>query len=53
VDHDQRRAVEPGDGLGHGEGLARPGHPEQHLVGIPALEPLGQLANGAGLVASQ
>ncbi len=53
VRHDQRRAVHPGDGLGHREGLARPGDAEQHLVLIAALEPVDELVDGARLVAGE
>ncbi len=51
VDHHQRRPVEPGDRLGHGEGLARPGDAKEHLVAVAAFEAFGQLADGALLVA--
>jgi hypothetical protein len=53
VDHHQRRPVHAGDGLRHGEGLARAGHPEQHLMRIAALESLGELANRPLLIAGE
>ena len=53
VGHHQRRAVHPGDDLGHREGLARAGDAEQHLVLIAALEAVDELVDGARLVAAQ
>ena len=53
VDHHQRRPVHRGDGLRHRERLARAGDAEQHLVRVAALQPLGQLADGARLVAAR
>ncbi len=53
VDHHQRRTVHARDGLRHGERLAGAGDPEQHLVRVAALQPVDQLADGAGLVAGQ
>ncbi len=40
VRQDQRRAVGLLNDLGHGEGLARPGHAQQHLVAFPGRKPL-------------
>jgi hypothetical protein len=45
--------VHAGDALRHREGLARSGDPEQHLRGVPAVEPLDELVDGARLVAAQ
>ena len=39
------------DDLGHGEGLARAGDPQQSLLGQPQLHALGQGLNGLRLVA--
>ena len=50
VDHHQRRPVDGGDGVRHGERLARPGDAEQHLMPIAPVEPLGQLADRARLI---
>ena len=48
---DQRRALGRGDHLGHGEGLARAGDAEQHLVALLRLDALDQLGDGGRLVA--
>ena len=53
VDHDQGRPVHPGKRLGHREGLAGAGDPEQHLMLVAAIQRLDELADGALLVASQ
>ncbi len=53
VHHHQRGAVLPGDDLRHRERLARPGHPQQDLARIAAVEPLDQLVNRPRLVAAQ
>ena len=44
---DQGRALHRLDHLGHGEGLARAGDAEQHLVALVPLQPGHQLADGA------
>ncbi len=36
--------------IGDGKGLARPGHPQQRLMGKPILQPFHQLCNGGGLI---
>ncbi len=46
----QRRPVRLLNDLGHGEGLARPGHPQQHLVPFPRRQPLQQLRNRPRLI---
>ena len=48
---DQGGQVELGHDVGHGKGLAGPGDPQQHLVGMPGPHPGQQLADGLGLVA--
>ncbi|MNM65456.1 hypothetical protein D3C81_769030 [compost metagenome] len=48
-EHD-RRPSHPGDHVGHGEGLARPGHAQQCLVRQAVLDPLHQLADRFRLV---
>ena len=53
VRQDQRRPVRLLDHLGHGEGLARAGHAQQHLVLLAGAEPFHQLLNGAGLIAAR
>ena len=53
VDHDERRAVHPGDRLRHGEGLARPGDAEQGLERVAALESAHQFVDGPWLVAPE
>ena len=47
---DQGRALGLLDDLRHGEGLARAGDPQQHLVLVPPGEALAQLGDGVGLV---
>ncbi len=51
VRQDQRRPVGLLDHLGHGEGLARAGHAQQHLVLFARPQPLHKLVDGARLVA--
>ena len=53
VDHHQRRPVHARDRLRHRERLARPGDAQQYLIAIAAVQALGQLANGAFLVARE
>ena len=53
VRHHQRRAVGLGDDPRHGEGLARPGDPEQDLVLVAAVQCLDQLSLRARLIAAQ
>ena len=48
---DQGRPVGGGDHLGHGEGLARAGDAEQHLVALLALHAIDEFGDGRGLVA--
>src|SRR5690606_23879505 len=50
---DQRRALGAGDDLRGGEGLARAGDAEQHLVGLAVLDALDQFGDGGGLVAAR
>jgi hypothetical protein len=50
---DQGRALGGLDDLGHGEGLARAGDAQQHLVVLPALQPGHQLGDGGRLVAGR
>jgi hypothetical protein len=50
VRDDQRGARRGLDHVGHREGLARAGHPEQGLVLVPAADRLVQLLDGARLV---
>ena len=38
------------DDVGHREGLAGTGHPEEDLVRVPLFDPPGQLFDGLGLV---
>ncbi len=47
----QRRALRRLDHLGHGEGLARAGDAEQHLIALVAPHPLDQLRDRLRLVA--
>ena len=53
VAQDQRRPLGLLDDVGNGEGLARPGHAQQGLVGHPGVHALHQLADGLRLVASR
>ena len=53
VRHHQRRPVHARDGLGHRVGLARPGHAEQHLMLVAAVQSFDQLRHGAHLVATE
>jgi hypothetical protein len=46
----QRRPVRLLDDLGHGEGLARPGHAQQHLVLLARRQPLHQLVDRPRLI---
>ena len=39
-----------GNDIGHGEGLARPGHPEQGLMSQPGFNAIDQLRDGLGLI---
>ncbi len=48
---DQGGQVQFGHGVGDGKGLAGPGDPQQHLVGIPVPNPRHQFSDGLGLVA--
>ena len=48
---DQGGQVELGHDVGDGKGLAGPGDPQEHLVGIPGPHPRQQLPDGLGLVA--
>ena len=48
---DQRRPLHRLDHLGHGEGLARSGDAEQHLIALPRLGLRDQLGNRGRLVA--
>ena len=48
---DQRRPLRARDHLRHGEGLARAGDAEQHLVLLAAFEARHQFGDGGGLVA--
>ena len=48
---DQRRALQRLDHLGHGEGLARAGDAEQHLVALARLRRLDQFGDRGRLVA--
>ncbi len=50
VDQDQRRLLDAGDQVRHREGLARAGHPEQHVVPRAGLHPGGELLNRLGLI---
>ena len=47
---DQGGEVDPGDDVGHGEGLAGAGDPQEDLVGLPARTP-SVSCDGLGLVA--
>ena len=51
VGEDEGRAVDRLDHLGDGEGLARAGDAEQHLLAVAALDAADELADGGGLVA--
>ena len=51
VGENERGAVELGDDLGHGEGLAGAGDAEQHLILFAGFGALDQFADGGGLVA--
>jgi hypothetical protein len=53
VGHHQGRAIHPGDGLRHREGLARAGDAEQHLMLVAALEAVDELVDGARLIAGE
>jgi hypothetical protein len=50
VGQDQRRAVGGLDDLGHGEGLARAGHAQQHLVPLARREAAEQFVNRPRLI---
>ena len=52
VRHHQRRTVHAGDALRHGERLARPGHAEQDLRLVAAVQPLDELVDRAALIAA-
>ena len=45
------RAAQAGNHIGHGEGLARTGHPQQGLKYLAVVHALHQLVDGLGLVA--
>jgi hypothetical protein len=47
---DQGGTLDGLDDVGHREGLARTGDPEEDLVWVPLLDPPGQLFDGLGLV---
>ena len=49
--HHQGRHIHLCDDRGHGEGLARAGGPQQHLVLLVVPDALEQLADGFRLVA--
>ncbi len=51
-EHD-RGAVDLLDHLGHGEGFARAGDAEQHLVAVAVVHAADELGNGLGLVAAR
>ena len=51
VRENQRGPIGLLDDLGHGEGLAGAGHPQQHLVLLAGTQPVDKLADGAGLIA--
>ena len=51
--HDQRRPAQAGNDVGHGESLARAGHPQQGLVRQAVLDPLDQPGDRGGLVAGR
>src|SRR5208282_6812568 len=51
VGHDQDRAVGRLDHLGRGEGLARSGDPEQHLMLLAIEDPSGEGFDGLSLIA--
>ncbi len=47
---DEGRALHRLDHLGHGEGLARTGHPEQHLIALPPPQPFGERGDRLRLI---
>ena len=51
VDEHERGALDPGDHVGHGEGLARAGDTEEHLMGSPLEHALAQGGDRLSLVA--
>ncbi len=51
--HHQRRTSLRGDHVGHGEGLARAGDTQQHLVAFAAFDAFDELADRLGLVAGR
>ena len=53
VRHHQRGPVHAGDDLRHGEGLARAGDAEQHLVLVAAVQPVDQLGHSVHLIAGE
>ena len=53
VRHHQRRPVQLGDHLGHGERLAGTGDAEQDLVLVAARQPVNELGDGMDLVAAE
>ena len=53
VRQDQRRAAHGLDDLGHGEGLAGPGHAEQNLVLFPFANSAREFGDGVFLVAAR
>ena len=46
----QAGAIDPGDDIGHGEGLAGPGDTQQHLALLTFTDALGNGVNSLGLV---
>ena len=53
VDHHEGGTVHAREHLRHREGLARAGHPEEHLRAIAPFEPLGELGDRGGLIPSK
>ena len=51
--HHQRRPPSLRNHVGHGEGLARSGYPQQGLIGQPILDALDEFGNGGRLIASR
>ena len=53
VGHNQRRAIQRLDDLGHREGLARTGDAEQDLMLLPGFDAGQEFFDGAALIAAR
>ena len=50
VGQNQGRSSQLGHHIGHGEGLARPGDPQKHLIALPPLQPRDKLDDRCRLI---